>query len=65
MNLFGITGGATLVALATDYLFKDPMAVGYSMSLICAIAGAIGAVVLWWGLKAFSLTARSVTQATA
>jgi MFS family permease len=64
MNLFGITGGATLVALSTDYLFKDPMAVGYSMSLICAVAGVVGAVVLWWGLKAFSLTARSVTQAT-
>lgn len=65
MNLFGITGGSSLVALATDYLFRDPLAVGYSMSMTCAIAGALGAGVLLWGLKPFSVTAQSVARATA
>src|SRR5690606_28430973 len=36
MNLLGITGGSTLVALCTDYLFRDEQLVGYSMSLIAA-----------------------------
>jgi len=65
MNLFGITGGSTLVALATDFLFRDPLAVGYSMSMTCAIAGVLGTVVLWWGLKPFGVTAQSVARATA
>ncbi|MGI9343982.1 MAG: spinster family MFS transporter [Gammaproteobacteria bacterium] len=62
MNLFGITGGSTLVALATDYWFRDQLMVGYSMSVICAAAGALGAIVLIWGLKPFSATARAVAQ---
>lgn len=65
MNLFGITGGSSLVALATDYIFQNPQAVGYSMSMICAIAGVLGSLVLWWGLKAFEATARAVARATA
>ncbi len=65
MNLFGITGGSTLVALATDFLFQDPLAVGYSMSMTCAIAGVLGSVVLLWGLKPFGVTAQSVARATA
>ena len=60
-----ITGGSTLVALATDFLFRDPLAVGYSMSMTCVIAGVLGTVVLWWGLKPFSVTAQSVARAAA
>jgi MFS family permease len=62
MNLFGITGGSSLVALLTDYWFRDQLMVGYSMSAICAAAGALGAVVLIWGFKPFGATARAVTQ---
>jgi len=51
MNLLGTTGGSSLVALSTDYLFRDDMAVGYSMSLITAAAGLIGAAILASGLK--------------
>ncbi len=64
MNLFGITGGSSLVALATDFLFRDPLMVGYSMSLTCCVAGLLGAVVLFWGLKPFSITVRQVAGAT-
>ena len=62
MNLFGITGGATIVALLTDFVFKDVTAVGYSMSITCATAGALGAMVLAWGLKYFSETARELAE---
>jgi len=56
MNLFGITGGSTLVALCTDYLFKNEALVGYSMSLISVLGAISGALLLGWGLKAFSGT---------
>jgi MFS family permease len=56
MNIFGITGGSTLVALGTDYIFKDEALVGYSMSLISAAAAVVGAVLLGWGLKHFTRT---------
>ena len=62
MNLFGITGGATSVALLTDYVFADELAVGYSMSIICAISGIAGAALLAWGFRHFSATARAVAQ---
>lgn len=56
MNLLGITGGSTLVALCTDYLFKDDVAVGYSMSIIASAAGLAGALLLFLGLKHFRRT---------
>lgn len=62
MNLFGITGGASLVAVLTDYVFGDPLKVGYSMSIACVISGICGAATLVWGLKYFSATARAVAQ---
>ncbi len=62
MNLFGITGGATLVALCTDYVFQDEAAVGYSMSITAAIAGLLSAMVLCWGLKYFKETVESLAQ---
>jgi len=65
MNLFGITGGASLVAVLTDYWFGDPLKVGYSMSIACAAAGICGAALLWWGLRHFSATARKVAQSAA
>ena len=56
MNLLGITGGSTLVALCTDYLFQDDLAVGYSMSIIASAAGLTGALLLFLGLKHFRRT---------
>ena len=50
MNLLGITGGATLVALCTDYVFKSEAAVGYSISIITALSGLAGGLLLAWGL---------------
>lgn len=61
MNLLGITGGATLVALCTDYVFRDDAAVGFSMSIIASAAGIGGGIVLLWGLKHFRATVREVS----
>ena len=64
MNLLGITGGSTLVALCTDYIFHDELLVGYSMSLIAATSALGGALLLAWGLKHFTLTHREVNANT-
>jgi MFS family permease len=60
LNIIGITGGSTLVALCTDYVFVESTMVGYSMSLISSLAALTGAVILFWGLKHFSATADAV-----
>ena len=61
LNLFGITGGATLVALLTDFVFRNEQQVGYSMSIMCALSAIGGAALLAWGLKYFRATARSLS----
>ncbi len=62
LNVLGITGGSFLVAVCTDYVFKEKIMVGYSMSLISASAAVIGAILLYWGLKHFSATAVAVSS---
>jgi MFS family permease len=56
LNIVGITGGATLVALGTDYLFRDEQMVGNSISLVSAVAAAAGAALLAMGLKHYRRT---------
>ncbi len=63
MNILGITGGTTLVALSTDYLFQNDALVGYSMSLISVAGAILGAGFLGWGLKPFTLTERGIAAA--
>ncbi len=60
MNILGITGGSTLVALCTDFVFRDETLVGYSMSLISALAALGGALLLGWGLGHFARTHQEV-----
>lgn len=49
--LFGLGLGPTLVALATDHLYRDPAALGWSMVSVTAPAFALGAVVLLIALR--------------
>jgi MFS family permease len=51
LNIVGITGGATLVALGTDYLFRDEAMVGYSMSLVATLGALAGVALLAGGLR--------------
>ena len=61
MNILGITGGASLVALCTDYVFADEQMVGYSMSIISASSAVAGAALLAWGLKPLRLTVKALS----
>ncbi|MEJ8567712.1 spinster family MFS transporter [Elongatibacter sediminis] len=62
MNLMGITGGATLVALCTDYIFQDDGSVGFSISIIAAVASILGVACLCWGLRYFRNTVREQAE---
>ena len=61
LNLFGITGGSLLVALCTDYLFKDDVLVGYSMSLVGVVAAVLAALLLRWGYRYYAETVNSLS----
>lgn len=63
LNLIGLGGGPTLVALVTDYWFVDDLAVGKSLALATAVATVPAIAVFAWGLPHFRRTASAVRGA--
>jgi MFS family permease len=53
LNMVGLGLGPTAVALVTDYVFHDDLAIGYSLMLVCGLAEALGALLLWLGLDPY------------
>lgn len=53
VNLIGIGFGPTAVALITDYVFQDEMAVGKSIVVTAIVACGAGALLLFKALKPF------------
>ena len=49
--LIGSGIGPLTVALCTDFIFDDDMAVGRSISLVCTVLMPIGIASLWFGVK--------------
>ena len=62
LNLIGLGGGSTLVALFTDFLFRSDLAVGKSLALANGIVAPLAALVLWWGLPHFRRSAAALAQ---
>lgn len=54
VGIVGLAGGPPAVAAITDFVFKSDAAVGSSLAIAMSLAGALGAIVLWFGLKAYS-----------
>jgi MFS family permease len=52
-NVLGLALGPTLVALATDYLFNDSLAVAHSLALVAALAGPIAIGLLLVGRRSY------------
>ena len=50
LNLVSATLGPTLVALLTDYVFRNERAVGYSLAVVNVVGMSVGIVLLRWGL---------------
>jgi MFS family permease len=59
-NVVGYASGGTVVAIFTDYVFRDDAAIRYSLATAAAIVGPIAIAVTWWGLKPY---ARSYARA--
>jgi sugar phosphate permease len=51
VNLVGIGFGPMTIALVTDYVFKDEMAVGHSIAIVGVLAYGIGACILFFAIK--------------
>jgi MFS family permease len=47
MGLIGLLLGPTSVALLTDYVFRDPLKVGYSISIVAAVTGPLSVLLLF------------------
>jgi MFS family permease len=65
LNLAGIGAGSALVALATDKVFGDDLAVGKSLALVCGITAPLAALIIAWGLPHFRHTVASLREAAA
>ena len=53
VNVFGLTMGPTGVALFTDYVFGDPLALRYSIVCVSVLAGVFTAGLLFYNLHQF------------
>lgn len=53
VNVFGLTIGPTGVALFTDYVFRNPLALRYSIGSISMLAGLLAAGLLYCSLRQF------------
>jgi MFS family permease len=59
MSLVGLSIGPLSVALLTDYVFRDPLAIGRAMAISTAILGAMSLALLWWAWPAFRQAIRA------
>ena len=53
VNLVGIGCGPTVMALVTDNIFHDELAVGHSIALVGVVTCGLGAGLLWSAVKPF------------
>lgn len=56
VNLFSGAVGPTAVALMTDKVFRDPLALRYSLSIMAVVAMSIAIMLMAWGRPAFRAT---------
>ena len=52
-NVIGLAFGPSMVALATDYLFRDPAAVGKSLALVGVIVSLVGIFLIGRALEPY------------
>jgi MFS family permease len=55
-NVIAFTLAPLIVALFTDFVFKDPMLLKYSMACSAAILGPVAILIVWQGLGAYTRT---------
>ena len=63
-NMVGIGFGPTAIALITDFVFKDDMAVGDAIAIVGVACFFIGAIILCYAFKPFLAQQQSLKTAT-
>jgi len=53
-NVVGFGAGPFLIALFTDYVFRDDAALRYSLATVAAIIGPVAALLTWYGMKPYA-----------
>jgi hypothetical protein len=61
-NVVAFTFAPLIIALFTDYLFKDPMMLKYSMALSAVLLGPLALFTVWQGLKPYTKTIERVSK---
>jgi MFS family permease len=61
-NLVGLTLGSSLVAYLTDFVFKNDMAVRYSLVIVPLIVCPLATIVAWWGLKPYRIALKEAAS---
>lgn len=64
-NLIGLGLGPTAVAAITDYVFRDPLALGWSIAVLAGVAGPLSALALFSGLRPYRSSAMRFAQRVA
>jgi MFS family permease len=62
-NVLAFALGPLIVALFTDFLFSDPAALKYSMSLSVAVLGPLTILLIWQGLKPYGRSYERASRA--
>ena len=64
-NIVGLVLGPSTVASITQYVFKDPLALRYSLMIVSIVAGTLAALTLWYSWRRFSELGRGTQPAPA
>ncbi len=64
VSIIGLTLGPTVVALATDYLFRNDAALRYSLALVSGVGLVLAAIILSRGLAPYRKTLAQVSSAS-
>ena len=59
-NMFGIGLGPTVVALVTDKVFQDDLALGSSIFVAIGVSGPLALILLWFARAAYKKTLANV-----
>lgn len=53
-NVVGFGAGPFLIALFTDFVFRDDAALRFSLATVAAIIGPVAALLTWYGMKPYA-----------
>ena len=61
-NIIGITLGSTIVGALTNFVFKDDMALRYSLTIVNCVGAPLAILLIWIGMKPYRESLKSVEE---